>query len=228
MSTALCEPPKPVAAPLRARVEPVPIAAGGYDRWKRLWDVLLAAALLALAWPLMLAATLAIRREDHGPALFRQRRAGRGGRPFWMYKFRTMVPGAQGLREIMPGGYELLGGPVFKLRADPRLTRIGRLLRRTSIDELPQLLNVLKGDMSLVGPRPLPLDEADTSDATAAVRLQVRPGLTCLWQIAGRCEVPYDRWMELDRLYVETRCFLLDLAILVKTIPAVLSCRGAF
>lgn len=199
----------------------------GYEATKRTLDRLLAALLLLLLAPVMFAAAVAVKCTSAGPVLFCQRRAGRNGRPFVMYKFRSMVREADGLRPHLVEQNESQG-PVFKLRHDPRLTRVGRLLRRTSIDELPQLFNVLRGEMSLVGPRPLPLDEVRVSTSAERRRLSVRPGLTCLWQISGRCEIPYDEWMQLDLLYIEHRGLALDLEILLRTIPAVLSGRGAY
>lgn len=208
------------AAPPRA-------TASTYIVLKRAIDCVLAVVMLALAAPVMLVAAAAVKCTSKGPVFFRQLRAGRGGRPFIVYKFRSMVDGAQEWRRQLSGLNEL-EGPVFKLRRDPRLTRVGRLLRRTSIDELPQLLNVLRGEMSLVGPRPLPLDELRASSPAERRRLDVLPGLTCLWQISGRCEIPYAEWMQLDLYYVQHRSLALDLQILLRTIPAVLSCRGAY
>lgn len=201
--------------------------AYAYRVTKRVIDLVLSLAMLVLAAPIMVAAAVAIKATSRGPILFRQLRAGREGRPFTMYKFRSMVNGAEEART----GLNFLNeaeGPVFKLRQDPRLTWMGRILRRTSIDELPQLFNVLRGEMSLVGPRPLPLNEVMTGSPAERSRLEVTPGLTCLWQISGRCEVPYSEWMQLDLLYIQNRSLKLDLQILLRTIPAVLSCRGAY
>lgn len=199
-----------------------------YEAVKRGIDVTLTLALLALAGPLMVLTAAAIKCTSRGPVLFRQIRAGRGGRPFVMYKFRSMFEGADQHRDALADRNELPEGPAFKLREDPRLTTVGRWLRRTSIDELPQLINVLRGQMSLVGPRPLPTAEVRTGSWSERRRLDVLPGLTCLWQIAGRSEIPYSRWMQLDLLYIENRSVLLDIEILLKTLPAVLSARGAY
>jgi lipopolysaccharide/colanic/teichoic acid biosynthesis glycosyltransferase len=144
-----------------------------------------------------------------------------------MYKFRSMRNGAADERQLLNGWNDLCEGPCFKLRNDPRLTPVGRFLRQSSIDELPQLFNVLRGEMTLVGPRPLPLDEVCTGTPAERKRLSIKPGLTCLWQISGRCEIPYREWMLLDLYYIEHKSLLLDLEILVKTVPAVLSRRGA-
>jgi len=176
----------------------------------------------------MLAVAVAIKLTSRGPVLFRHQRAGMNGRPFTMYKFRSMVDGAHEHHPRRDGLNDMLEGPVFKLHDDPRLTRIGRFLRRTSIDELPQLFNILRGEMALVGPRPLPLEEVMLTTPAERRRIQVVPGLTCLWQISGRCEIPYSEWVQLDLLYIQNRSLLLDLEILLKTVPAVLSCRGAY
>ena len=194
---------------------------------KRLVDVVGAVAIIVLALPVMAGAALAIRVTAGGPVLFVQERLGLGKRRFRLYKFRTMVPGAERLQAGLASRNEA-SGPVFKIRDDPRATPVGRFLRRTSIDELPQLLNVLRGDMSLVGPRPLPVrDYEGFSEDAHRRRFSVRPGLTCLWQVSGRNGVPFDRWMELDMRYIDTWSLWLDLVILAKTVPAVLRATGA-
>lgn len=193
---------------------------------KRLIDVVGAAALVVLASPVMAGAALAIRLGGGGPVFFVQERLGLGKRTFRLYKFRTMVPDAERLQAGLEPRNEV-AGPVFKMRNDPRVTRVGRFLRRTSIDELPQLLNVLQGDMSLVGPRPLPLrDYQGFSEDAHRRRFSVLPGLTCLWQVSGRSGVPFDRWMELDMQYIDTWSLWLDLVILARTVPAVLKAGG--
>ncbi len=194
--------------------------------WKRTVDLVLASLMLVLTAPLQLGIAAAILATSGRPVLFRQTRCGLNGRRFTLLKFRTMVHGADEER----GGLEHLnemGGPVFKIRNDPRVTRLGRLLRRFSLDELPQLLNVLRGDMSLVGPRPPIPQEVAGYQRWQRRRLSMRPGLTCLWQIAGRNEIDFDRWMELDLEYIDSWSPSLDLKILARTIPAVLSGRGA-
>lgn len=196
---------------------------------KRSIDVTVAGVALLLALPVLLAAALAIRiNGGPGPILFRQRRAGRNGAPFVMYKLRTMHDGADDDKELFRRFNELPSGPCFKMRHDPRITPVGRWLRRSSLDELPQLWNVLRGEMSLVGPRPLPLDEVrrDTGDERA--RLMVLPGMTGLWQVSGRVEIPYPRWAAMDAWYARNRSLGLDVLLLVKTVPAVLSGRGAY
>jgi lipopolysaccharide/colanic/teichoic acid biosynthesis glycosyltransferase len=194
--------------------------------WKRAIDVFGASVGLILASPLMILSALAIKVTSRGPIIFKQRRAGLGGQPFWIYKFRTMTVDAESrkasLREISEQD-----GPAFKLSHDPRVTRVGRFLRETSLDELPQLWNVLKGDMSLVGPRPLPMDESAGCDQWQRTRLDVTPGLTCIWQVKGRSRVTFDEWMRMDVNYIRRRNFLHDFKILTQTIPAVLLRRGA-
>ncbi|MBN1345060.1 MAG: sugar transferase [Phycisphaerae bacterium] len=195
---------------------------------KRVIDVTLSIVILTLSSPILLLAALAIKLTSPGPILFRQARAGRGGRPFKIYKLRTMRDRAADEKELYRELNELSGAPVFKIRRDPRITPVGRLLRRSSIDELPQLMNVLRGEMSIVGPRPLPLDEMRSASWGEHLRLSVKPGLTCLWQIAGRTEIPYREWMQLDGYYVQNRSLSLDFKIMMKTIPAILSGRGAY
>jgi exopolysaccharide biosynthesis polyprenyl glycosylphosphotransferase len=194
---------------------------------KRACDVLVAGlGLLALA-PLLLAVALAIKLGSPGPVVFRQERIGLRGRPFTLLKFRTMVAGADrllaGLREQNEAD-----GPLFKLRHDPRVTRVGRFLRRYSIDELPQLVNVLKGEMSLVGPRPPLAAEVALYEEWQLDRLEVRPGITGLWQVSGRSELSFEEYVRLDLFYVENWSIAYDLFILSKTIPLLVSARGAY
>jgi exopolysaccharide biosynthesis polyprenyl glycosylphosphotransferase len=194
---------------------------------KRVLDIAGAAIGLVLLSPVMLTAALAIRLTSSGPVLFVQPRYGFNRRRFNMLKFRTMVTGADELQAQLEHLNEV-AGPAFKIKADPRVTPVGRWLRRTSIDELPQLWNVLRGEMSLVGPRPLPeRDVHRFAESTLMRRFSVWPGLTCLWQISGRSETSFERWIELDLRYVEQWSLGLDLAILVKTVPAVLRGTGA-
>jgi len=194
---------------------------------KRLLDVVLASLGLIASLPLWLLIAIAIRLDSPGPAIFVQERVGLHGSRFRFYKFRSMYLDAERrLGELQ--AHNEISGPVFKMRSDPRVTRVGGWLRRTSLDELPQLFNVLKGDMSLVGPRPPLPNEVEQYRPTDAVRLNVKPGLTCLWQIRGRSNVGFDEWMELDREYVHNISLVLDLRILVATVGAVLSMRGAY
>ena len=193
---------------------------------KRMIDACLSLALIILATPLWLIIPLIIRLDSPGPALFRQERVGRHCRRFTMYKFRSMVHNAE---QMLPQVQSLneMDGPVFKITDDPRFTRLGKFLRRTSIDELPQLVNVLKGDMSLVGPRPPIFDEVLRYSPWQRKRLSVTPGITCLWQVSGRNRIKFDEWMQLDLQYINNWSLLLDVKILCKTILAVLSQKGA-
>ncbi|MEQ1859133.1 MAG: sugar transferase [Chthoniobacteraceae bacterium] len=183
---------------------------------------------LLLLAPLFVVIAIAIRVSSPGPVLFRQSRAGRHGRPFTMLKFRTMETDAEMRQEEMQK-FNQMSGPVFKMEKDPRVTRVGRILRRTSMDELPQLWNVLRGEMSLVGPRPLPLYEVEKFETPAQRRrLSMKPGLTCLWQISGRNEVKsFEQWVKMDLEYIDQWSLWLDLRILLKTVPVVLSGAGA-
>lgn len=194
---------------------------------KRLLDITLAGLGLVVILPLWLIAVLAIRLESPGAAIFVQERVGIHGRRFRFYKFRSMYIDAETrLAEVM--AQNEVDGPVFKIRNDPRVTKVGAMLRRTSLDELPQLINVLKGDMSLVGPRPPLPREVELYRPTDSIRLSVKPGLTCLWQISGRSHLSFDQWMELDREYIRNLSMGLDLSILLRTVGAVLTMRGAY
>jgi lipopolysaccharide/colanic/teichoic acid biosynthesis glycosyltransferase len=194
---------------------------------KRLLDVVLATLGMLVAIPLLAVAAVAIKLDSPGPVFHRAARVGRGGRLFTFLKLRSMRADAQELRGLLLHR-NITKGPTFKLHDDPRVTRVGRLLRKTSLDELPQLFHVLRGDMSLVGPRPPFPEEVEHYEAWMRRRLEVRPGLTCLWQIRGRSDLPFDEWMRLDVAYVESYSLGLDLRILLLTIPAVISGRGAY
>jgi len=196
---------------------------------KRLLDIVLASAAIMVLSPIFLITAWLIRLNDGGPVFFRQKRHGKNGETFFMYKFRSMKVGADAQKAALQAENQHgKDGVTFKMKADPRITRIGRWLRRASIDELPQLWNVVLGDMSLVGPRPpVPAEYAKYTDYQKN-RLAVTPGITCLWQIKGRAEIPFEGQVELDIEYVATRSLPLDLKILVLTIPAVLSGRGAY
>ncbi|MCE5240701.1 sugar transferase [bacterium] len=194
---------------------------------KRVIDVIGAGfALLFLGLPMALVA-LAIKLESRGPVLYGQTRLGENGLPFRFLKFRSMVANAESIRADLEAVNEA-SGPVFKIRRDPRITRVGRWIRRTSLDETPQLFHVLMGQMSLVGPRPPLPEEVENYEPWQRERLAIRPGLTCIWQISGRSDIPFERWVELDIEYVRRRSLWLDLKILLLTIPAVLSGRGAY
>jgi exopolysaccharide biosynthesis polyprenyl glycosylphosphotransferase len=195
---------------------------------KRMIDMLGSAALLVLLSPILLVVAALISLTMGSPVIFSQKRNGLYGKPFTMYKFRTMISNAEQQRDELVN-FNLMKGPVFKVDKDPRVTPLGRWLRRNSIDELPQLWNVLKGEMSLVGPRPLPVYEtANFDDFSQRRRMSVRPGLTCLWQISGRNEITdFDQWVELDLKYIDNWSLWLDFKILLLTLPVVLFRKGA-
>ena len=195
---------------------------------KALTDRLGALVGLVLFSGVFLFAAIGIKLSSPGPVIFRQKRAGKNGRPFTMYKFRSMHTDAE-MRQSELVAYNQMEGPVFKIDKDPRITKFGKFLRRTSIDEFPQLLNVLKGDMSLVGPRPLPIYEVEQFESTAQRRrLSMKPGLTCLWQVSGRNQIKsFDEWVALDLRYIDNWSLLLDAKILIKTVPVVLFGLGA-
>ena len=194
---------------------------------KRVLDVSLASLVLIATLPAWLIIAIAIRLDSPGPAVFMQERVGLRGRRFRFYKFRSMTNGADGMKASLRHLSEV-DGPVFKLTADPRVTRVGAFLRRTSLDELPQLLNVIRGDMSIVGPRPPLPDEVAQYRPSDMIRLAVKPGLTCWWQVRGRSSVDFETWMAFDREYVYGLSFLVDVQILLRTVQAVLSGRGAY
>jgi lipopolysaccharide/colanic/teichoic acid biosynthesis glycosyltransferase len=177
---------------------------------------------------LFLAVALAIRIESPGPVLFRQIRVGRWGGLFTMWKFRSMYADAEARKAELLKQNEMQGGVIFKMRQDPRITRVGSFIRKTSIDELPQLWNVFKGDMSLVGPRPPVPAEVNEYSLADRRRLEVIPGITCIWQVSGRSEIPFDQQVELDVEYIESQSFWTDIKILLKTIPALLLGKGAY
>jgi len=206
----------------------LPQGKGFYLRHgKRAFDVALTCLGLVFALPVMLLLGLCVRLDSPGPMFYRSRRTGKNGRVFIFYKLRSMHVGADlKRRELMH--LNEAKGPVFKIRKDPRITRMGGWLRKTSLDELPQLFNVLKGDMSLVGPRPPLPEEVERYEPWQLRRLDVRPGITCLWQISGRSRIGFDEWMRLDLEYIRHRSFRLDMKILLRTIPAVLSREGAY
>ena len=194
---------------------------------KRAIDVIGSIALLVSMTPLMLLTAIAVKATSSGPIFFRQTRSGANGRPFVMYKFRSMCDDAETLQAQLVAANEV-SGPVFKIRNDPRLTSIGGFLRRSSFDELPQLWNVLRGEMSLVGPRPPIPSEVMQYEAWQRRRLSMKPGLTCLWQVSGRSEIAdFETWMKLDLKYIDSWSLSLDLKILAKTLPAVFTARGA-
>ncbi|MBC8107897.1 MAG: sugar transferase, partial [Anaerolineae bacterium] len=194
--------------------------------WKRVVDVMGAGFGMLMASPLMITAALLIKFGSKGPVIFTQQRAGLGGKPFTIFKFRTMVVDAEEQKAALRKLSEQ-DGPAFKLTNDPRITRVGRFLRKTSIDELPQLWNVFRGDMTLVGPRPLPVGESDACERWHRRRLDVTPGLTCIWQVKGRSKVSFSEWVRMDVAYIRRRTLWNDIRILLETIPAVILRKGA-
>ncbi len=212
-------------APWYESASPPLLSARAYGVAKRFLDISLSLVALVFAAPVILLCALAVRLESPGSPFFSQQRTGLGGRRFSMFKLRTMVANAGELKEKYAHLNEL-SWPDFKITDDPRVTRVGRFLRRTSLDELPQILNVLKGDMSLVGPRPTSFS-ADTYSLWHTVRLEVKPGLTGLWQVSGRSEVDFNERLRLDIAYIRNRSLMLDLMILLRTVTAVLGGRGA-
>jgi exopolysaccharide biosynthesis polyprenyl glycosylphosphotransferase len=195
---------------------------------KRLLDIIGAGLALLLLGPLMAVTALAIRMESRGPVFFHQERVGLRGKTFRLWKFRSMYCDAEARKAALATRNEMEGGVLFKIKDDPRITRVGRIIRRFSIDELPQLWNVLRGDMALVGPRPaLPAEVAQYS-LLERRRLQARPGITCLWQVSGRSNIPFARQVEMDLEYIHRATVTTDLRLLVKTVPAVISGTGAY
>jgi lipopolysaccharide/colanic/teichoic acid biosynthesis glycosyltransferase len=216
--------PRYVAVPAFVQRRAVPRS---WILWKRLLDVFVSAVLLVILAPLYVIIGLAVKATSSGPVLFTQTRVGKNGALFRFYKFRTMVNGAHLLHECVAHLNEC-DGPALKIANDPRLHGLGPFLRRTSLDELPQLWNVLRGEMTLVGPRPaLPNEVADYA-APFLERLEVTPGLTGLWQVSGRANVPFRRWMAMDIWYVRNWTPLVDLALLARTLPAVIMRDGAW
>ena len=212
----------PVGVPFPA----APARPGWYHAGKRGLDVVLALAVLALTSPFVLLAMLAIVLVSGGSPIYRQDRIGLGGRRFRLFKLRTMVRGAHAMLPELRKFNEA-DGPVFKMRDDPRLHAVGAFLRRTSIDELPNFVNVLLGEMAVVGPRPPLPEEVAHYDGYALRRLVVKPGITCLWQISGRSQLSFEEWMALDNEYIDHWSPWLDVAIVARTIPAVLRGVGA-
>lgn len=195
---------------------------------KRFLDIAGSLAGLILLSPLFLIVGMLIKLEDwESPIFFKQKRAGKNGEIFYMYKFRSMVSNAEELKASLIK-YNEATGPVFKIRLDPRVTKIGRFLRKTSIDELPQLFNVLKGEMSLVGPRPALPNEVALYNNYEKQRLMITPGLTCLWQINGRSNISFQEWVEMDLNYIRQRCLLLDIKLILKTIIVLFGSKGAY
>ncbi len=206
----------------------IPRVSVPYSSWKRVLDIIGSVVLILLLSPVLLAIAIVIKLTSKGPVIYKQTRVGRFGKEFSFLKFRSMYEDAdKRLQELLDKGNEK-EGPIFKMKNDPRVTKPGKFLRKYSLDELPQLFNVLIGDMSLVGPRPPLPREVEQYDDKAFLRLSVPPGITCLWQICGRSDTTFEEWMALDEFYVEHMSFWLDLKILMKTPFAVLRSEGAY
>ncbi len=204
------------------------LTVGGSYFIKRVVDIALAMLLVLFFLPLMALTAICIYFDSRGPILFRQIRVGKNGRHFFFYKFRSMRIDAEEIKKKLEEENESEDGVIFKMKKDPRITRVGRIIRKFSIDELPQLFNVIIGDMSLVGPRPpLPSEVAEYT-LEERKRLHVTPGITCIWQISGRSDIPFKEQVELDRQYIGSQSLFKDLLILLKTIPAVITGRGAY
>lgn len=198
-----------------------------YLKIKRGMDVLLSTVALVCLSPVFLATAIAIKIEDRGPVFFSQLRAGKDMKPFKIYKFRSMHIGADAkLSEMMKDNEQT--GHAFKIKDDPRITKVGKFIRKFSIDELPQLINIIRGDMSIVGPRPILPFQMEECNEYERQRLVVQPGLTCYWQIGGRVNIKWEDWVELDLDYIEDMSLCTDIKIIVKTIPAVFDRKGAY
>ena len=195
---------------------------------KRILDVVISLITLVLLSPLLIIVGLLIKQESNGPALFKQQRVGLYGKTFTMFKFRSMSQDAQAQRNKLERHNEMSSGVLFKIKNDPRITPLGKIIRKTSIDELPQLINVLRGEMSLVGPRPALPNEVSQYSFNDRTRLNVLPGITCLWQVMGRSEIPFEQQVRLDLKYIKKQSLLLDVSLLLKTIPAVIKAKGAY
>jgi exopolysaccharide biosynthesis polyprenyl glycosylphosphotransferase len=217
---------QPIGGVIALSLRPVRLS-GPQALAKRTFDVAVSAGVLLVALPVLVAIGVMIKLTTPGPLFYRQQRVGKQGDPFTLLKFRTMVPGADAMLDLVAAQNEA-DGPLFKIRNDPRTTRVGKWLRRWSLDEVPQLLNVLKGDMSLVGPRPPLPHEVRAYEDWHFDRLEVRPGITGLWQVSGRSDLSFSEMVRLDLFYIENWSLAYDMFILIKTIPAVASSRGAY
>ena len=201
---------------------------GGAYLVKRLIDIVASILLLIVLTPLFVVIMLLIYQSSPGPVFYKQTRVGRWGKLFTMWKFRSMYPDADARLKEMMAQNEMSGGVIFKMKNDPRIIPVGRFIRKASIDELPQLWNVLKGDMSLVGPRPALPSEVNQYSLQDRQRLEVIPGITCIWQVSGRSDIPFPQQVQLDVQYIQSQSVWLDIKLLLQTIPAVLLSRGAY
>lgn len=197
-----------------------------YEFFKRILDVICSVLALIVLSPAFLVTALAV-RSDGGPVFYTQTRVGKNNTHFKMYKFRSMCKNAENLQDDLMK-YNEMDGPVFKIKGDPRITKVGKFIRKYSIDELPQLLNIVKGDMSIVGPRPPLVREVEQYNSYQMQRLLVTPGLTCFWQAHGRSNLSFDDWMDMDMKYIKRRNIFLDIKLIVKTVFAVIFKRGAY
>lgn len=204
------------------------LTVGGAYFMKRVFDVTVSLIMLIILLPLLIVVALWIKFDSPGPLIYRQTRVGLNGRHFYFYKFRSMYQDADRRRAAIENCNESGDGVIFKMKKDPRITRAGRFIRKFSIDELPQLFNVLLGDMSLVGPRPPLPSEVDLYTLDDRKRLNVTPGITGLWQVSGRSDIPFKKQVELDKEYIKSQSIWRDIVIMLKTIPAVFTGRGAY
>jgi len=204
------------------------VSLRGYLITKRILDLAITLPILILLSPVLLVVACVVKLWDRGPVFFTQARVGKSGQEFTCYKFRSMVPDAERLKARLLAQNHHADNRTFKLPCDPRITWIGRILRKTSVDELPQLWNVVRGEMSLVGPRPPLPSEVNLYSDRDRRRLNVQPGITCIWQVSGRGNLPFSKQVQLDLDYIENRSLVLDLKLLVLTIPAVITGRGAY
>ena len=197
-----------------------------YEAIKRLIDIICSFVGILVLSPLFIIIAIIVKFTSKGPVFFSQKRVGRNGKEFDMYKFRSMVVNAEELKEKLAAQNEM-SGPMFKMKDDPRVTKVGKFIRKTSIDELPQLWNILKGDMSLVGPRPSLPKEVAQFDEWMYKRLEVKPGLTCYWQVSGRNNIDFEDWMKLDVKYVEERNLWIDIKLIFKTVGVLFGDKNA-
>lgn len=198
-----------------------------YVFFKRIIDILGGVMGLIILSPILIIIGVLIKLESKGPVIFSQKRIGLNGKEFKMYKFRSMVENAEEIKEKLKEKNEM-SGPMFKIKDDPRITKIGKFIRKTSLDEVPQLINVLKGDMSLVGPRPSLPNEVKEFEPWMLKRLEVKPGLTCYWQVMGRNNIDFENWMKLDIKYVNERSFWLDIKLIFKTFFVIFGDKNAY
>jgi lipopolysaccharide/colanic/teichoic acid biosynthesis glycosyltransferase len=206
---------------------PTPSLAASERMIKRVMDVTIATCAILFAAPVLLIIAVAIKLDSAGPVFFRQERTGRAGKPFQIFKFRSMTADAWQQRNAV-AELNQSDGPLFKMEEDPRVTRVGAIIRKTSLDELPQLINVIRGEMSLVGPRPLPTEESERLDGAALARLDVNPGITGLWQVCGRSDLTYADLQHLDSVYVRSWSLMWDLRIIAQTPQTVFGRSGAY